>query len=161
MFSFVGRWAENPPAAAIGKSLEEYLGEVLFLHPSPTNTIIDLNLVRVRNCAITMMPTTHTTDSERSIGALTTKKPTWALSSNSDGWPPTPLPIKCLRLKVPRNIGASITREQRDEAESELAVFRQWFDDNVLKPNPESLSDAILVLPSGKATPDYRDTPNG
>ncbi len=28
MFSFVDRWAENPPDAAMGKSLEEFLGEV-------------------------------------------------------------------------------------------------------------------------------------
>lgn len=34
MFSFVQRWAEKPPAPAMGKSLDEYLGEVLFLHLS-------------------------------------------------------------------------------------------------------------------------------
>lgn len=31
-FSFVERWAEKPPAPAMGKSLEEYLGEVIALH---------------------------------------------------------------------------------------------------------------------------------
>lgn len=56
-----------------------------------------------------------------------------------------------------RDKGASITTEERTEGKAHLAVFRQWFYENVLKHDPDSLSDAILVLPEGKGVPEYRD----
>ena len=56
-----------------------------------------------------------------------------------------------------RNKGASLTIEERDEGKAQLAVFRQWFHENVLKQDSDSLSDSVLVLPKGKAVPEYRD----
>lgn len=61
---------------------------------------------------------------------------------------------------VDRNIGSTISSEERDQAEFELNTFRVWFRENVLKESSDSLSEAVLVLPAGKATPDYRDEPN-
>lgn len=56
-----------------------------------------------------------------------------------------------------RDKGASLTVEDRNAGKAQLGVFRQWFHENVLKQNPDSLSDSILVLPEGKAVPEYRD----
>lgn len=59
-----------------------------------------------------------------------------------------------------RDIGSKISSEGRNQAEFELDTFRAWFHENVLKKSSDSLSDAVVVLPAGKATPDYRDEPN-
>lgn len=53
-----------------------------------------------------------------------------------------------------------MSKVDRDRAEAELAVFRTWFHENVLKPAPDSLSEAVLVMPAGKADPEYRDETN-
>ncbi|KAL9637570.1 MAG: hypothetical protein Q9204_001830 [Flavoplaca sp. TL-2023a] len=53
--------------------------------------------------------------------------------------------------------GVSLTVEERNQAKAQLGVFRRWFHKDVLKPDPSSLSDAILVFPEGKAVPEYRD----
>ncbi|KAL8980441.1 MAG: hypothetical protein Q9205_004468, partial [Flavoplaca limonia] len=53
--------------------------------------------------------------------------------------------------------GATLTVEERNQAKAQLGVFRRWFHENVLKPDPFSLSHAVLVLPEGKADPEYRD----
>ncbi|KAI4231268.1 MAG: hypothetical protein LQ349_005714 [Xanthoria aureola] len=55
------------------------------------------------------------------------------------------------------NKGASLTIDERNQGKAQLAVFRQWFHENVLKQDSESLSDSVLVLPEGKAVPEYRD----
>ena len=59
-----------------------------------------------------------------------------------------------------RDIGSKISLEERNQADFELNTFRLWFRENVLKGCSDSLSEAVLVLPAGKATPDYRDEPN-
>ncbi len=56
-----------------------------------------------------------------------------------------------------RDKGASLTVAERNQAKAQLGVFRRWFHENILKPDPSSLSDAVLVLPEGKADPEYRD----
>ena len=42
----------------------------------------------------------------------------------------------------------------------ELEVFRNWFDQNILTTDAETLSDAIMIMPYGSAKPKYRDSPN-
>lgn len=59
-----------------------------------------------------------------------------------------------------RDIGSKISSEERNRADFELNTFRAWFRENVLKESSDSLSEAVLVLPAGKATPNYRDEPN-
>lgn len=62
--------------------------------------------------------------------------------------------------EVHRDKGASISPEKRDKAEAELDIYRKWFNEHVMKRESDSLSDAILVMPEGKAVPQYRDDPN-
>ena len=60
-----------------------------------------------------------------------------------------------------RDMGAAITTSEKEEAQERLKIFRLWFEGNVLQQDSKSAWDAVLVMPSGEATPDYRDEPNG
>lgn len=42
----------------------------------------------------------------------------------------------------------------------ELKTFRDWFNENVMSSDPETFSDAIMIMPYGSANPKYRDMPN-
>ncbi len=59
-----------------------------------------------------------------------------------------------------RGIGKSFTDDEYETYVKELEVFRNWFDQNVLTMDPETLSDATMVMPYGSAKPKYRDSPN-
>jgi hypothetical protein len=59
-----------------------------------------------------------------------------------------------------RDQGAEVTLEQKNQALKELEVYRRWFHDNVLKPEGDGGSDAILIVPCGSGEPKYRDLPN-
>ncbi|KAL9045689.1 MAG: hypothetical protein Q9206_007249 [Seirophora lacunosa] len=61
------------------------------------------------------------------------------------------------RVRFRWDKGASLTMEERDQGKARLAVFCQWFHESVMRQDPDSLSDAILVLPEGQAVPEYRD----
>lgn len=63
-------------------------------------------------------------------------------------------------MRAYRDIGSKISSEEINQAEFELNTFRAWFGENVLKESSDSTSEAVLVLPGGAATPDYRDEPN-
>ena len=62
--------------------------------------------------------------------------------------------------EVHRDKGASISLEQREKAAAELDIYRNWFNERVMKRESDSIPDAILVMPEGKAVPQYRDDPN-
>ena len=68
--------------------------------------------------------------------------------------------IKAPQLIFRRGLGKSVTTEEYEQYEAELRVFRDWFDQNVMTTNGESLSDAIMIMPYGSAKPKYRDSPN-
>ncbi|CAN8105645.1 unnamed protein product [Discula destructiva] len=57
------------------------------------------------------------------------------------------------------NIGANITRDERDLYLDRIATFKEWFDREVFSSGGHGHQDAILVLPYGHAGPTYRDTP--
>ncbi|KAK4224072.1 hypothetical protein QBC38DRAFT_511972 [Podospora fimiseda] len=42
----------------------------------------------------------------------------------------------------------------------ELVVFRDWFTKFIMGPDSKTLSNAILIMPSGKPDPEYWDDPN-
>lgn len=51
--------------------------------------------------------------------------------------------------------------EHKTQALRELEVYRSWFHDNIMKPEPNGGSEAILIMPCGSGEPKYRDLPNG
>ena len=72
---------------------------------------------------------------------------------------PTALPAhSCLR--VFRGIGEAVSQEDFQKGRAELEVFRRWFDRNVLSSDPDTMSDAIMVMPYGMGGPKYRDSSN-
>lgn len=42
----------------------------------------------------------------------------------------------------------------------ELKIFRDWFNENIFSSDPETGSEAIMIMPYGSANPKYRDSPN-
>lgn len=48
-----------------------------------------------------------------------------------------------------REDGKAVSSERRELAIAKQVVFKKWFGDFVLKADPESGSDAILILPFG------------
>lgn len=61
---------------------------------------------------------------------------------------------------VCRGVGKDVTPAENQQYRDELRVFRQWFNENIMSHNDDSLSDAIMIMPYGSANPKYRDGPN-
>jgi hypothetical protein len=59
-----------------------------------------------------------------------------------------------------RGVGKSMSAEEHKTHVEELKVFRKRFDENVMTKDPDSLSDAIMIMQYGSANPKYRDQPN-
>lgn len=59
-----------------------------------------------------------------------------------------------------RNIGRSVSDSDYKKFKEEQTVFRDWFHENILVEHPESLSNAVMLLPYGPADPQYRDLAN-
>ena len=57
-----------------------------------------------------------------------------------------------------RSKGEKITARQREEAVQELAVFRRWIEEHVFETTPQGSAETIMLLPLGRAGPNYRDT---
>ncbi|KAI1084627.1 putative amidase [Whalleya microplaca] len=57
-------------------------------------------------------------------------------------------------------VGMAVSEENYKNYTGELEVFRDWFNKNVFSTDPETLSDAIMIMPYGSARPKYRDDPN-
>ncbi|KAI1122276.1 amidase signature domain-containing protein [Nemania abortiva] len=55
------------------------------------------------------------------------------------------------------DLGAEVTKAEREQGLRELQVFRNWVADNVLRGDERCGSNAILVLPVGPGQPVYRD----
>jgi hypothetical protein len=53
-----------------------------------------------------------------------------------------------------------VSVDDKDQAIVQLDVFRKWFKDYVMSETSTALSDAVMVMPFGNATPHYRDEPN-
>jgi len=63
-------------------------------------------------------------------------------------------------VKYRWGIGKQVTSEEYDTYMNELKIFREWFNDNIFSSDPESGSEAIMIMPYGSANPKYRDSPN-
>jgi hypothetical protein len=59
-----------------------------------------------------------------------------------------------------RDRGAQVTLDNKNQALKEFDVYRQWFQENIMKPEPNGSSSAIMILPCGSGEPKYRDLPN-
>ncbi|KAI9670069.1 MAG: hypothetical protein M1817_004549, partial [Caeruleum heppii] len=57
--------------------------------------------------------------------------------------------------------GKAVTPDEYERNVKEQKVFRDWFRENVLSPDSDTLSDAIMIVPNGRAGPKYRDDHNG
>jgi hypothetical protein len=49
--------------------------------------------------------------------------------------------------------GTTVTPELRAEAETQIAVFKAWVFEHIIKAD----SSTIMIIPSGDPNPDYRD----
>ncbi|VUC36601.1 unnamed protein product [Clonostachys rosea] len=58
------------------------------------------------------------------------------------------------------NIGKEVTTEEYETYLKQLEVFRDWFSQRVMGPDPDTLSNAVLIMPYGAPEPEYRDEPN-
>ncbi|KAJ4423676.1 hypothetical protein N0V82_001699 [Gnomoniopsis sp. IMI 355080] len=56
-------------------------------------------------------------------------------------------------------IGANVTENDRDEYLEQIAIFKRWFDQNVISAGENSNQETILMLPYGDAEPRYRNGP--
>lgn len=63
-------------------------------------------------------------------------------------------------LTLYRDRGAQVTLEQKEKSLEELEVYRRWFQENIMKPDANGGSDAVLFVPCGSGEPKYRDLPN-
>ena len=41
-----------------------------------------------------------------------------------------------------------------------MKAFRTWFEKNVMGPDKDTVTDAVMIMPFGAATPKYRDDAN-
>ena len=53
-----------------------------------------------------------------------------------------------------------MSQQDFQKGRAELEVFRRWFDANILSSHPDTMSDAIMIMPYGMGGPKYRDAPN-
>lgn len=58
-----------------------------------------------------------------------------------------------------REIGANVTEDDRDLYLKQNAVFRRWFDREVIGPGEDEHQQTIMVLPYGDAESRYRNDP--
>ena len=54
-----------------------------------------------------------------------------------------------------------MSHQDFEKRRAEMGVFRRWFDANILSSDPETKSDAIMIMPYGMGGPKYRDDSNG
>lgn len=57
-------------------------------------------------------------------------------------------------------VGKEVTSQEYEAYTEELRIFREWFNENIMTTDPETVSDAIMIMPYGSANPKYRDRPN-
>lgn len=62
--------------------------------------------------------------------------------------------------KCVRGVGKEVTLDEYNAYREELKVFQRWFDENIFSQDPNTLSDAIMIMPYGSANPKYRDIAN-
>jgi hypothetical protein len=60
-----------------------------------------------------------------------------------------------------REIAKGVTLENKERGLKEMDIFRNWFQANVFGSDPDTASDAVTIMPNGRAVPKYRDDHNG
>lgn len=56
-----------------------------------------------------------------------------------------------------RDAGAQITEDEMNQGLEEIRIFKKWVDEHVLIEDVKTHSRPIIVLPLGRAGPNYRD----
>ena len=56
-----------------------------------------------------------------------------------------------------RDLGLEVPLEDRNKSITELEIFQRWFKENVLAPDDETTSTAIMILPDCPGQSLYRD----
>ncbi|KAF9252091.1 hypothetical protein DTO006G1_2838 [Penicillium roqueforti] len=70
------------------------------------------------------------------------------------------LPFEGPVLRYRWGVGKEVTLDEYNAYREELKVFQRWFDENIFSQDPNTLSDAIMIMPYGSANPKYRDIAN-
>ncbi|KAM3518755.1 hypothetical protein MY4038_010009 [Beauveria bassiana] len=58
------------------------------------------------------------------------------------------------------SIAVPFTKEERAQGVAEMKIFRTWFETNIMGQHSDTVTDAIMVMPFGSASPKYRDDSN-
>ncbi|KAK4213124.1 amidase signature domain protein [Rhypophila decipiens] len=139
--SIIDTWASNPPEEAGGKTLLEYL------------EMVGSRNVRICNAvgwhsqsAVWPMyyDTYHTFDEFRSEYRQKFGKPAYVGPYMRKRW----------------SIAVPFTKDDRAQGVAEMNVFRNWFEKNIMGPDKDTVTDAVMIMPFGSATPKYRDDAN-
>lgn len=59
-----------------------------------------------------------------------------------------------------RSIAVPFIKEERARGVAEMEVFRTWFEKNIMGPDKDTVTDAVMVMPFGSVSPKYRDDAN-
>ncbi|KAF3030402.1 MutS protein msh4 [Penicillium rubens] len=70
------------------------------------------------------------------------------------------LPFEGPVLHYRWGIGKEVTPDEYNTYREELKVFQRWFDKKVFSQDPNTLSEAIMIMLYSSANPKYRDIPN-
>ncbi|KAJ2977834.1 hypothetical protein NUW58_g7686 [Xylaria curta] len=142
-FSLADRWTESPPPEAEGKALQEYMNRVASLGVVENMQVAYLAEASYRP-GTTLFITTAITNmitSEQIMSISLASASTYHHTCSGNG----------------KNLGAKVTKSEREQSLEELKVFQDWFADNVLRTDEKCGSTAILILPVGPGIPIYRD----
>ncbi|EGX95643.1 amidase, putative [Cordyceps militaris CM01] len=58
------------------------------------------------------------------------------------------------------SIAVPFTKEERAQGVAEMKIFRTWFEANIMGQHNDTVTDAVMVMPFGSASPKYRDDAN-
>jgi hypothetical protein len=68
--------------------------------------------------------------------------------------------VFALFMTSSRNVGKEVNSDEYEMYLKELKVFRNWFEEHLMSTDPQTLSNAIMIMPYGVPDPEYRDEPN-
>ncbi|KAJ3493191.1 hypothetical protein NLG97_g4888 [Lecanicillium saksenae] len=57
-------------------------------------------------------------------------------------------------------IAIPFTKKEGAQAVAKMKIFRTWFETNVMGQDSETVTDAVMIMPFGSASPKYRDESN-
>ncbi|KAI1129070.1 putative amidase [Nemania abortiva] len=58
------------------------------------------------------------------------------------------------------SIAVPFKKEERAQGVAEMKVFRTWFENKIMGQDSDTVTNAVMIMPFGAATPKYRDDTN-